>query len=314
MNMRREATLWSITVSAAVATGLAVIWAAIALAFSQPNRAPLYFAVAAYRQNDYSADSVDVVRLEPLDPGLEQEAAVEDKARSKITPEAEYNLKAVNQAASAVASSTPTPTPTPTDTELPKAASPTYTLNPNSTGTPASTNTPNPTNTPASTNTPNPTNTPASTNTPNPTNTPASTNTPRSTNTPKPTKTPQLSTRQPTDVPDATQKPKPTSRPRPTQKPKPTKKPSPTKKPHSNNLSSPTEIYNLVELHNLIETPGPAVAQNSVPGYGYAYQTTRPQTKNGLETITKELPRFWGVYLLCICLACLGKRWRAPGG
>jgi uncharacterized membrane protein YgcG len=73
MNMKREAALWSVAITAAVALGLVVVWAALALAFNQPNFTPLYYVAAPYSQDDYSAEGVDSARLNPLNPSLEQE-------------------------------------------------------------------------------------------------------------------------------------------------------------------------------------------------------------------------------------------------
>jgi hypothetical protein len=91
MNMRHEALLWSIAITAAIALGLIVVWGAIALAFSRPNFAPLYFAAAPYRQDDYSAEDMDAVRLNPLDPSLEQEVALGYQARVNPMPDVNYN-------------------------------------------------------------------------------------------------------------------------------------------------------------------------------------------------------------------------------
>jgi hypothetical protein len=84
MNVRREAILWSITIISAIALGLIVVWAAIVLAFRRPNQVALYYSVAPYRQDDYSAESLDTPRLNPLDPNLEQEAILEDEARDAL--------------------------------------------------------------------------------------------------------------------------------------------------------------------------------------------------------------------------------------
>jgi hypothetical protein len=92
MNMRREAMIWSIAITAAIALGLVVVGGAIALTFSRPNFAPLYFAAAPYRQDDYSAEGVETVRLNPLDPSLEQEVILEDQARGVPVFKANYDL------------------------------------------------------------------------------------------------------------------------------------------------------------------------------------------------------------------------------
>ncbi len=187
MNRRREAILWGIAITASFALGLIVVWAAIALAFSRPNPVPLYFAAAVYRQDDYSAEGVDTVRLNPLDPSLEQEAIREDEARNNlslnVTP-----LKLADQATPTVAlpvsantpptqAATNAPVPAPTDTPLP-ASTNTAVPAPTDTPLPVSTNTtvPVPTNTfvpvPINTPLPAPTNTavPAPTNPTNPDN------------------------------------------------------------------------------------------------------------------------------------------------
>jgi len=70
MNVRREAILWSITVTTAIVLGLAVVWVAIILAFSWPDLAPLHFAAVPYSQDDYSAEQPGAARLNPLDPAL----------------------------------------------------------------------------------------------------------------------------------------------------------------------------------------------------------------------------------------------------
>jgi uncharacterized membrane protein YgcG len=73
MNMRREAMIWSIAITASIALGLVVVWAAITFAFGRQNFAPLYYVAAPYSQDDYSAEGVDSARLNPLDSSLEQE-------------------------------------------------------------------------------------------------------------------------------------------------------------------------------------------------------------------------------------------------
>src|SRR5438128_456292 len=98
MNTRREAILWSIAIAAAIALGLAVVWVAIVLAFSRPNLAPLYFASAPYRQDDYSADDTNAAQISPLDPALEQEAIREDQARGNPLFNAGYYLKVAGHA------------------------------------------------------------------------------------------------------------------------------------------------------------------------------------------------------------------------
>ncbi len=188
MNMRREAVLWSMAIVAAIALGLVVVWAAIALAFNQPNLAPLYFAAAPYRQDDYSAEGADAGRLSPLDPGLEQEVMLEDQARGNPVLNIQYDFQATPKATRRPAS-TNTSVPAPTNTTV----------------TPGPTKTPEPTKAPKSTNTPEPTRTPKPTGTPKPTKEPKSTNTPEPTKEPKPTNTPE-----PTKAPKSTRTPKPT--------------------------------------------------------------------------------------------------------
>ena len=84
MNRQREAILWGAAITASIALGLIVVWAAIALAFSQPVPVTLYFVAVPYRQDDYSAEGADIARLNPLDPSLEQESILEDEARDKL--------------------------------------------------------------------------------------------------------------------------------------------------------------------------------------------------------------------------------------
>ena len=179
MNKRREAILWSMAIAAAIVLGLVVVWAAIALAFSRLNLAPLYFDAAPYRQDDYSAEGEDVARLNPLDPALEQEVILDDQARGSSVP-------TVN---SSVPTNTPSPKPTHTPLPLPTSTS---LPGPTSTSLPAPTNTSLPTPTNTSQPTPTHTSLPAPTNTslPAPTNTPsaAPTKMPKPTKTPKPTK------------------------------------------------------------------------------------------------------------------------------
>jgi len=43
MNVRYEAILWGRVIITAIALGLAVVWAAIGLAFNRPNLGPRYF-------------------------------------------------------------------------------------------------------------------------------------------------------------------------------------------------------------------------------------------------------------------------------
>jgi hypothetical protein len=181
MNKRRETMGWSMVIVAAIALGLVVVWAAIMLAFSRLNLAPLYFDAAPYRQDDYSAEGVDVARLNPLDPALEQEVIFEDLARSSPVPKIKSTAP------------TNTPLPKPTNTHLPL---------PTSTSQPAPTNTsvapsPKPTNThlplPTSTSQPAPTNTsavPGLTHTPRPSHTPPF-HTPRPSHTPGSSHTPE---------------------------------------------------------------------------------------------------------------------------
>lgn len=193
MNKRRETILWSIAIAVTSALGLIVVWAVIALAFSQLTLAPLYFDAAPYRQDDYSTEGEDVARLNPLDPALEQEVILDDQARGSSVP--------------TVNPSEPTNTPSqkPTNTRLPL---------------PTSTSLPGPTNTslPTPTNTSQPA--PTHTSLPAPTNTsqPAPTNT----SLPAPTNT--------ASVPVPTKTPKPTKIPKPTKPPKPTKMPNSNEK------------------------------------------------------------------------------------
>jgi hypothetical protein len=191
MNKRRETMGWSMVIVAAIALGLVVVWAAIMLAFSRLNLAPLYFDAAPYRQDDYSAEGVDVARLNPLDPALEQEVIFEDLARSSPVP----NIKST--------APTNTPLPKPTNTHLPL---------PTSTSQPAPTNTsvapsPKPTNThlplPTSTSQPAPTNTsavPGLTHTPRPSHTPPF-------HTPRPSHTPPFHTPRPSHTPGSSHTP-----------------------------------------------------------------------------------------------------------
>ncbi len=212
MNMRREAVLWSLTIVIAIMLGLAVVWVAVALAFSRPNLAPLYFSAAPYRQDDYSAEGVNSGRFNPLDPALEQEVIFEDRARS-FTPDANHP-KPVDEVSQTPVPRKPLPTSTMAHTSRPTSthtSGPLLTNTPfpvfTNTSIPASTKTsrpartkthlPAPTNTskPVSTSTrvPAPTNTAASpypTRTRKPHNTPKPRNTPRPDNTPKPRRTP----------------------------------------------------------------------------------------------------------------------------
>jgi hypothetical protein len=191
MNKRRETMGWSMVIVAAIALGLVVVWAAIMLAFSRLNLAPLYFDAAPYRQDDYSAEGVDVARLNPLDPALEQEVIFEDLARSSPVPKIKSTAP------------TNTPLPKPTNTHLPL---------PTSTSQPAPTNTsvapsPKPTNThlplPTSTSQPAPTNTsavPGLTHTPRPSHTPPF-------HTPRPSHTPPFHTPRPSHTPGSSHTP-----------------------------------------------------------------------------------------------------------
>src|SRR5689334_23189121 len=129
MNMRHEAIVWSLAVGAAVILALAVVWGAIALAFSRPNLEPLYFSATHYRQDDYSAEGADTMRLSPLDPALEQEVILEDLARGNLVLKVNYvrlaNVNIPGQPAPAPAnpssptSANPVP-PAPTNTPTPE--------------------------------------------------------------------------------------------------------------------------------------------------------------------------------------------------
>jgi hypothetical protein len=193
MTLRQEAVLWSIAITAAIVLGLTVVWAAIALAFSQPNLAPLYFAAAPYRQDDYSAEDVNLVRLNPLDPNLEQEALREDQARSSLVPQANP-LELVVSAMSTVAPPTLTPRPVLATTAVPAPLNtlpsvPTQTATPIPGNTPRSSATFQPSNTAKPNNTPKPSHTPKPANTRKPIDTPLPVDTPLPNNTPKPDNT-----------------------------------------------------------------------------------------------------------------------------
>lgn len=123
--MRREAVLWSLAIAAAIILGLVVIWAAIALAFGQPNLAPLYFSAAPYRQDDYSAENVTTARLNPLDPNLVEEVLLEDQARGLPVLKISYFLEPPNPAVSTPIPSAPAnqPLPAATDPVLPAIVS-----------------------------------------------------------------------------------------------------------------------------------------------------------------------------------------------
>ncbi|PKN95264.1 MAG: hypothetical protein CVU44_00875 [Chloroflexi bacterium HGW-Chloroflexi-6] len=175
MNMRHEAILWSRAIAVAIVLGLAVVWAVIALAFSRPNLAPLYFAAAPYRQDDYSAEGEYVMRLNPLDPALEQEAIIEDLARGNpVFDDIDLNPASTNIALSPTSTSVRLPT----RTSIPPLTSTSIPL-------PTSTSIPPPT----STSVPPPTSTSAPT--PTSTTVPPPTKPPKPPKPPKPTKPPR---------------------------------------------------------------------------------------------------------------------------
>jgi hypothetical protein len=223
MNPRREAMLWSISITGSIVLGLVVVWGAIVLAFDQPDLAPLHFAAASYRQDDYSAEVAGAVRFNPLDPGLEQEAVSEDRARNNPMFKVNHPGLAspVSQTLTPAAStdiilptSTGTPLPTPTNTTSPL---PTDTSLPVST----TTSTPVATNSSVATATPQPPRTAEpSTNTPKPHKPP--TGTPQPPNTLEPPSTPE-----PPDTPRLTRSPHPRGTPRSTRSPHPPRTPKP---------------------------------------------------------------------------------------
>ena len=138
MNMRREAMLWSVAITAAVALGLVVVWAAIALAFRQLNFMPLYYVAASYSQDDYSAEGVNSARLNPLDPSLEQEVIFEDKTSGIQAPHPKVVLPAAQPLA------TQPPAAQPPATQPPTKKPPKPTKPPNLNRPPKSTKPPNP--------------------------------------------------------------------------------------------------------------------------------------------------------------------------
>ena len=244
MNKKREAILWSMMITTSIMLGLIVVWGAIVLAFSQTVLAPLYFVAAPYHQDDYSAEGVNAVRFNRLDPALEQEALREDGMRDRLTaPAASPTLQ--HQPSATQIRFTPATQPLSTST-----LAPTSTIFPGQTQTskPVSTNTRFPTSTntvvrvPVSTSTQVPTSTtfsvltdtPQASNTPlSPPNTPKPPNTPPPPNTPKPPNTPP---------PPNTKKPPNTPPPPNTKKPPNTPPPPKTPKHHRHLESSESRV------------------------------------------------------------------------
>ena len=136
MNKRREAMLWSITITSAIVLGLVVVWMAIAIAFGQQNLAPLHFVAASYRQDDYSIESVDTLRLNPLDESLEQEIILEGQPNISFPPEPNNDLTVASSTPINTPSTVPTNTPSPTPTNTPQIV-PTNTPSPTPTNIPA---------------------------------------------------------------------------------------------------------------------------------------------------------------------------------
>lgn len=251
MSARREALIWSIVITLAIALGLVVVWAAIMLAFARPNLAPLYYVPAPYNQDDYSPEDVNAAYFSPLDEALEEEALREDQARDGIFTPVPFNE---NPTATATRGKTAQPaSPEPTQT-LQRPLTNTPQLIITNSSTPVSTNTQQLsltiTSTPSLVNTARPSSTPEPSNTrvttPKPSKTPMDTlqppNTPKPPATHKPPNTPQPpATHKPPDTPQppATHKPPNTPKPpathRPPNTPKPQntpKPPKPTKAPH----------------------------------------------------------------------------------
>ena len=221
MNVRHEAILWGLAVAVAIALGLVVVRGAITVAFSQPNLAPLYFSAIPYRQDDYSTENELAVRLNPLDPSLEQEAILEDQARSRLVLNDTYRLRGADHYA----------LPTPINTlpiltkESPSATMPahTATIIPSPSGIPAPINSATKTATDAPAPTAAATPTPAATRTPQPTNTPAAT-----------------LTLQPTNTPTATRRPSRRTRPnRPSRRTRPSRRKRPNRRKHPNRRKRP---------------------------------------------------------------------------
>lgn len=111
--------LWSITITSAIALGLVVVWMAIALAFGQQNLAPLHFVAAPYRQEDYSIESVDTLRLNPLDESLEQEIIIEEQANNSFLSEPNNDPTLTSSTATNILPTMPTNTLPSTLTNIP---------------------------------------------------------------------------------------------------------------------------------------------------------------------------------------------------
>lgn len=122
--------LWSITITSAIVLGLVVVWMAIAIAFGQQNLAPLHFVAASYRQDDYSIESVDTLRLNPLDESLEQEIILEGQPNISFPPEPNNDLTVASSTPINTPSTVPTNTPSPTPTNIPATPKPPKTLKP----------------------------------------------------------------------------------------------------------------------------------------------------------------------------------------
>ncbi|HET7143241.1 MAG TPA: hypothetical protein VFI68_04395 [Anaerolineales bacterium] len=144
MNKRREAMLWSITITSAIALGLVVVWMAITMAFGQQNLAPLHFVAAPYRQDDYSAESQDMVRLNPLDENLEQEVILEEQANSSFLLNPDGKLPLASSTPTNIPQTMPTNTPPSTLTNIPATSQQPNTPKPPKTPKPPNPNQPPP--------------------------------------------------------------------------------------------------------------------------------------------------------------------------
>ena len=118
MNKKREAILWSMMVTISVVLGLIVVWGAVVLAFRQTVLAPLYFVAAPYHQDDYSAEGVNAVRFNRLDPALEQEALREDSMRDRLTASVAASPTLQHQSSPTKIRSTPSKQPPATSTRM----------------------------------------------------------------------------------------------------------------------------------------------------------------------------------------------------